>query len=226
MLRFLDSDALDREPDLRDSMFRDRACQFRDRLGWEVSVDATGHERDAYDDCAPLYVIWQGRDGRHAGSMRFLPTLGRTMLNDHFANLNGGRPLRHPRIWECTRFCIARDAGPETAALVMLGGAELGRGFGLSHAAGVFDARMVRIYHRLGWEPAVLGRAGCGAGAISLGLWAFGAPVADRLATRACLPPGQARRWFETAFGADRAPAHSPAPAPAPAPARALGRAV
>jgi N-acyl-L-homoserine lactone synthetase len=37
-----------------------------------------GQERDRYDDLNPLYVIWQEHDGRHAGSMRFLPTTGRT----------------------------------------------------------------------------------------------------------------------------------------------------
>ena len=40
-------------------MFRDRAEQFSQRLGWAVSVNASGHERDQYDELNPLYVIWQ-----------------------------------------------------------------------------------------------------------------------------------------------------------------------
>ena len=42
----------------------------------------------------------------------------------------------------------------------MLAGLELGLAFHLSHAVGVFDARMVRIYRRLGWGPTILGENG------------------------------------------------------------------
>ena len=31
----------------------------------------------------PLYVIWEIPDGSHGGSMRFLPTSGRTMVHEH-----------------------------------------------------------------------------------------------------------------------------------------------
>ena len=74
MLRFLHADALASEPRLARSMFRDRAEQFRTRLGWPVTVDAAGEERDAYDALHPLYVLWQREDGTHGGSARFLPT--------------------------------------------------------------------------------------------------------------------------------------------------------
>ena len=84
MLRYLYADDLHRFPKLADTMFRDRGHQFRDRLNWDVTVGADGHERDTYDALNPLYVIWQGADGRHGGSMRFLPTTGRTMVEDHF----------------------------------------------------------------------------------------------------------------------------------------------
>jgi acyl homoserine lactone synthase len=35
-------------------MFADRTTQFRDRLGWDVTVDVKGHERDVYDAQNPL----------------------------------------------------------------------------------------------------------------------------------------------------------------------------
>ena len=54
MLRYLYADELHRFPRLADSMFRDRADQFQRRLGWEVTVDANGLERDAYDELNPL----------------------------------------------------------------------------------------------------------------------------------------------------------------------------
>jgi acyl homoserine lactone synthase len=78
MLRYLYADQLDAFPKLRDSMFRDRADQFSERLGWEVSVDENGFEKDQYDALNPLYVIWEMPDGSHGGSMRFLPTTRRT----------------------------------------------------------------------------------------------------------------------------------------------------
>ena len=120
MLRYIYGDELNQFPKLRDTMFRDRACQFKARLGWEVDVDATGQERDAYDDKNPLYVIWQRADGSHGGSMRFLPTVAETMVNDHFTHLTDGVEIRHPMIWECTRFCLAKGAETRVSAALML----------------------------------------------------------------------------------------------------------
>ena len=46
MLRYIYADSLDQFPRLADQMFRDRAGQFKTRLGWDVTVDAKEHERD------------------------------------------------------------------------------------------------------------------------------------------------------------------------------------
>ena len=110
MLRYLYGDQLCNYPKLADSMFRDRAAQFHERLGWDVTVDDRGWERDEYDDLNPLYVIWETEDGSHGGSMRFLPTTGQTMVNDHFVDLMDGVELQSPFIWECTRFCLNPNA--------------------------------------------------------------------------------------------------------------------
>ena len=77
--------------------------------------------------------------------MRFLPTTGRTMVEDHFLHLTDGVAIKSPFIWECTRFCLAPDAGPNVSAALMLGGMELGLGAHLSHALGVFDARAEQL---------------------------------------------------------------------------------
>ena len=42
MLRYLYADELDKYPALKDSMFRDRADQFKTRLKWDVKVDYAG----------------------------------------------------------------------------------------------------------------------------------------------------------------------------------------
>lgn len=201
MLRYLYADQLDQFPKLADEMFRHRAYQFKMRLGWDVSVDANGHERDEYDALNPLYVIWETAEGGHGGSTRFLPTTGPVMVNDHFGHLTNA-PIQSPLIWECTRFCMAPGQAANVAAALMLGGGELMNGFGVRHFVGVFDARMVRIYKRVGSSPEVLGSEGEGRERISVGLWAFEKDAQARVAARALVTPAQSRAWFDRSFGA------------------------
>lgn len=201
MLRYLTADALARFPKLQDTMFRDRAVQFSQRLGWAVSVNASGHERDQYDELNPLYVIWQQPDGSHGGSMRFLPTTGRCMVNEHFRHLNGDNLLQDPAIWECTRFCLSPGAAPHVAAALMLAGGELLSRKGLAHFAGVFDANMERIYRRIGSCPQVLGSAGDGRARVSLGLWSFTPQARAQVARRAGISVALSDLWYRRAFG-------------------------
>ena len=187
MIRYLTAQSLAQYPCLQDSMFKDRAHQFSTRLKWDVSVDANGWEQDNYDTDTAIYAIWQRKDGRHGGSMRFLPTTGATMINDHFVHVTGHK-IVDKNIWETTRFCLAPDAPSKVTAALMLAGAELGLAMGLSHSVGVFDKRMIRIYRTLQWSPKVLGTAGKGRDAISAGLWTFDKIVPLRLARLAGLP--------------------------------------
>lgn len=213
MIRYLYATELCRHPALARGMFRDRAIQFRDRQGWEVEVNAAGEERDQYDALDPLYVIWERPDGTHGGSMRFLPTTGRTMVNEHFTHLLGGGTVESPLIWECTRFCLAPGAEPHVSAALMLAGGEIMTGFGIEHFVGVFDARMVRIYRMIGAAPDILGTHGSGREAISVGLWHFAEHLRERVALSAQVTPELSRRWFEAAFG----------PAPRPVDAAVAG---
>lgn len=171
MLRYIHGKELARFPVLRDTMFRDRAEQFSRRLKWDVSVNAVGQECDEYDDLNPLYVIWQNPNGTHGGSMRFLPTLGRTMVNEHFSHLTDGVHIQSPLIWECTRFCLSPGAGRRVSAALVLGAGEVMKNFHLSHFVGVFDPRMERIYRLMGVTPDVIGSTGAGAEKIGVGLW-------------------------------------------------------
>ncbi|MEO0401082.1 MAG: acyl-homoserine-lactone synthase [Pseudomonadota bacterium] len=202
MLRYVYASELNDHPKLAHTMFLDRADQFKTRLGWDVTIDADGYERDEYDDLNPLYVIWEEPDGSHGGSMRFLPTTGRTMVNEHFGDLISGA-ITSPMIWECTRFCLTRGAGSHVAAALMLGGGEIMQNFGVEHFVGVFDARMVRIYRMIGSSPEVLGSAGTGRDQISVGLWHFDPSAASKVAERAGVPLDRSRQWFDRAFGTD-----------------------
>ncbi len=200
MLRFLYANDLDQFPILADTMFKHRAIQFRDRLGWDVSVDDNGHERDEYDDINPLYVIWENADGTHGGSMRFLPTTGDTMINDHFAHVIEGTDIRSPLIWECTRFCLAPDADRRVTAGLVLGAAELMKHFEIMQFVGVFDPRMERIYSLLGVCPEVIGRVGEGDDEIGVGLWGFDETARPKVQSRAKLSEEEANTWFRQSF--------------------------
>jgi acyl homoserine lactone synthase len=201
MLRYLYGRDLDALPRLRDSMHRDRAEQFHRRLGWSVSVDARGWETDQYDALDPLYIIWECPDGRHGGSMRLLPTTGRTMVSEHFLHLTDGVAFRSPFIWESTRFCLAPESESRVASALMLAGGELMRAFDLSHFVGVFDAHMTRVYRIIGAGPEVLGTSGTGRGAISVGLWSYDASVRNLLLARAGLTSDLSEHWFQRSFG-------------------------
>lgn len=169
MISFFHASQIEDHADLAAHMFRDRATQFRDRMKWDVTVDDMGWETDQYDRLDPIYVVVRDRNGGHAGSMRFLPTMGRTMLAEIFPHLTGGRIVRDPGIWECTRFCLSPGADAGVAQMLLLASAEIGLGIGVRKSLGVFDTPMIRVYRRLGWSPEVLGRAD----GIAAGLWTF-----------------------------------------------------
>jgi len=201
MLRYIYADQIDQFPRLKEGMFKDRAAQFSDRLGWEVKVDAEGYERDQYDDLNPMYILWEQPDGTHGGSLRLLPTTGETMLNDFFSHLADDVEIRSPLIWECTRFCLAPGAEARVSSALMLGVLEIGLKSYLSHVAGVFDARMIRVYRRVGWGPTILGTEGQGREAISAGLWPCEKGYRARLLSKAGVTSEVANHWFDRSFG-------------------------
>ncbi len=200
MIRFIYADDLRNYPVLAESMFRDRAEQFKHRLGWDVTVNEYGWERDEYDALNPLYVIWEGPDGRHMGSMRTLPTLGRNMVAEHFLHLTDGVTIASPFIWECTRFCLSPKATPGVAAGLLLAGCEMGLRFGLEQSIGVFDARMPRIYGRIGWMPDVIGTGGEGRDAISVGIWHITEEARAEISQRSGIPLEVVAGWFDASF--------------------------
>lgn len=214
MINVIYASDLYRLPSVAASMFRDRATQFKQRLGWAVEVDEYGHEFDAYDDLNPLYVIMQNERGEHVGSGRLMPTTGRTMLNDHFSDLAGGVSIQSPLIWETTRFCVSpRIAGDRrlaltTPAALLWAGCEIAMRSGIEFYAGVFAEPMLRVYKAAGWTPEVLGSRYTPEGTICAGLWEVTPETRDRLAERA----GRYGRTPSLRFlpGESRFPAGSP----------------
>ncbi len=201
MLRYIYGRDLWCEPKLQETMHLDRADQFQRRLGWAVSVDNRGWECDEYDRDETLYVIWVMPDGTHGGSMRFIPSSGQTMVNDHFGSLLGGRVVIDPLIWECTRYCLRDGVPSRVAAALMLAGGELMRAYDLTHLLGVFDARMIRIYRMIGASPDVLGSSGTGRDQISVGLWQYRPCDRVNVLRRAGLSSQMSEHWFYRSMG-------------------------
>jgi acyl homoserine lactone synthase len=202
MIRFVYADQLKLYPLLADSMFKDRAAQFKERLDWDVTVDENGWEKDEYDRLNPLYIIWENAEGRHGGSVRIMPTVGRIMTNEHFLDLTGGVVIRSPLIWECTRFCLAPDAPVGVAAALLAAGVELGLRFGLEQALGVVYARTLPIYRRIGSAPEVIGAKGEGADRIAVGLWPISVEARAEISRRSGIPLSVIARWFDASFPA------------------------
>jgi acyl homoserine lactone synthase len=200
MIRYLYADQLSQFPLLEKTMFKDRAHQFKDRLDWDVTVDENGFELDEYDRLNPLYIIWEDSDGRHGGSLRIMPTVGRIMTNEHFTHLTDGVKISSPLIWECTRFCLAPGASGQVAAALLAAGIELGLRFGLSQAIGVIYARGLGLYRRIGHTPDVIGTGGEGRDAISVCVWDISAAARAEISRRCGIPESVFAYWFDKSF--------------------------
>lgn len=188
MIHILDGLSIDRLPALRDHMFRDRTAQFVGRRGWELSVDAQGREIDQYDDLRPTYLIYSDGAGGHLGSLRLLPSTGRTMIAEHFAHL-APDGFQKSDVVECTRFCIAPNAPGHVSAALFLAVLELGLARGWSGSYGLFDGRMIRVYQRLGTPARILSRLGEGRDALCIGYFGFDPHLHAVLAQRAYVEP-------------------------------------
>jgi acyl homoserine lactone synthase len=150
---------------LLSGMFRLRARVFRDRLKWNVQV-SDGMERDKYDDEDPAYLIYADAATKSVfGSVRLLPTTGPTLVGDVFADtLPDVAHLTSPAIWECTRFCVdealiaeRRESLVLVAANLIAALGEVALEAGIGSILGNLDAKLLRLYRRIGCEVEVLG---------------------------------------------------------------------
>ena len=183
-------------------MLKYREGQFKIRHGWDDTVDENGYEIDAYDAMNPLYAIWEAPDGTLSGSIRVLPTVGQTMVNDHFSDL-AGMKIVSPVIWECTRFRISprlTEGKSKVAASLILSGCELGVRFGLTSSVGVVYTHTLPIYRRIGWIPEVIDTNGQGSEEISVCLWPINAEVKANICEKSKIAPELVEYWFDQSF--------------------------
>ena len=201
MLRYVYGNDLAKFPKLRDTMFRDRAAQFSERLRWEaVRVDQNGYEIDQYDALDPLYVIWELEDGTHGASMRILPTTGRTMLNEHFMHLTDNVEIRSPFIWECTRLCVSSRAPRRATSALALAMGELIDEFPVEHLVAVFFSHMRRLFKFNRMEIDVLGSDGEGRNQIEVALWDIGPLAMQTALNRLGITREVSKAWIRESF--------------------------
>lgn len=141
-------------------MYALRARQFSLRRGWRVTVK-DGLEIDSFDsrEMNPLYVCVVGDDNKLLASLRLLPTTGPHMLADVFPEVMGeAGPVRHPLVWESSRFCVDTDAARafctdginHVTRLLLLGLFQTAHEAGMSNVVSVYDIFVERILRRAG----------------------------------------------------------------------------
>ena len=145
-----------------------RKTVFADELEWDVAC--TGDlERDAYDDCDPVYLLWtdEARTKVYAG-LRLMPTTGPTLLHDVFSRTFGPDvDLVDPSVWECTRLCFDHDllladlqTAPRRAMMLMIAFAhEVAHDVGITTLVSNYEPQHKRLYERAGVEFEEIGRA-------------------------------------------------------------------
>jgi acyl homoserine lactone synthase len=181
--------------DLLNDMFRLRARVFGDRLKWNVQV-VDGMERDKYDDEDPVYVISTDDHGKKViGSLRLLPTTGPTLVADVFEDtLPEAAQLTSPFIWECTRVCVdeeylGRDQATFASGVLFAALGEVALAAGIQSIVGNFDARMLRLYRRVGCAVEVLGSTDRYGPTVFLGSFPVSEPILHRIMARLRVVP-------------------------------------
>jgi acyl homoserine lactone synthase len=148
-------------------------------------------------------MIWELEDGTHGGSMRMMPTVGKTMINDHFTNLTDGVRIESPLIWECTRFCISPRADRKATAALVIAAGELMDEFALEHFVGVFFGKMERVFSLSFIKPDILGIAreeDAGGDSIAVGVWEITADCLERNLKRVGITREKSKAWFRQSF--------------------------
>lgn len=178
---------LDLFPALSLGMFQDRTVQFRDHLGWDVTVDDQGREIDQYDLPETIYVIAE-RAGKHRASARLRPVTKPCMINEHFAHIAG--MFQEDGTWELTRFCTSRanQSGGSAASAVLYAATLLSEYNDVHKVVGVFEEPMLIVYRRLGVSPVVLGfEEGQPGRRIGVAEWQFQILDKQKLRTRSSI---------------------------------------
>lgn len=161
-------------PRILDQMFRQRKAVFYDKKGWDVPVQGDW-EIDQFDGPSTLYLLSVDAAGGLCGSVRLISTASDHMHGSVFAGWFGDINLRHPLIWEATRFCIQSDQiGSRQARIaakeLLLGIYEIGLSNGWEQILAVYELAVDTIYKRSGVTMDPVAEAMSPHGPVRLGL--------------------------------------------------------
>jgi N-acyl-L-homoserine lactone synthetase len=140
-------------------MYGDRKTVFVDRLGWRLPMVDGELEIDQFDGDFAVYLLALDDEGRHAGSLRLLPTTRPHLLSEVFPHLCERGVPRGPEIWEITRLMTRpglADAGPVRRDL-MLGVVEFALMRGVDRYTCMTHVPFLSAVLAVGWDCEPLG---------------------------------------------------------------------
>ena len=153
-----------------------------------------GHDMDEYDALNPLCVIWEDVSGRHAGSMRLMPTTGRCMVNEHFTDLLGGVAFKP--IYLGKHSVLSFGQAPQNCCTFDASAGEVMLGCGVEQCLGVFDQRMIRIYRLLECFEFDSSK-GQGKEFIGISLLTLDVVQREQICQIAGVEPRESAQWFD-----------------------------
>lgn len=183
---------------LFEGMHRQRHAVFALQLGWSALRSGSGLERDAFDDQHAVYLIAH-EGGEVAGSLRLLPSWGRSMLRECWPQaMAPDAPPLDETTWEWTRWCPGTASRPRQLVAVRRALILEAVAFGLSQEAARFvtlcETKFIDQLDALGWEPQPLGEAFAYAEGTAIGVgWALRRNAVLETAARLRAPRGRDR---------------------------------
>lgn len=144
-------------------MHKLRANIFKERMGWDVSINEMGMEVDQFDIQEAVYFLCLDDEKNVIGSWRLLPTLGPTMIGDIWPEFLNTLPMsQSPYIWEASRFGVhsSKEKTRDNLLQVSKATSELFCALtetcilcGIREVYTLYDARIERLIKRLDCYP-------------------------------------------------------------------------
>lgn len=145
-------------------MHRVRTKIFRDRMGWDVDVDAMEMEIDEYDRPETIYVLSVNDNDQVVGTWRFLTTDQPSMIRDIWPHYLQTLPIpTSAAMCETSRFGVYYEVseGGDRQKIVSAATAEMIVGLidvcikcGIEEMFTLYNVKIKRLLERIGFVPA------------------------------------------------------------------------
>ncbi len=130
-----------------------------------------------------MYVVIAERENV-VGSLRLLPTTGKTMLSEVFRDTMVGDPIRDPHVWECSRVCYEPSTKLrqlQVSLKLIEGIREVAKRHDIRTLIGNFDDRMLALYRRAGFAFETVGQSDVFGPTVHLGRFDISPEVLTRV---------------------------------------------